>query len=136
MRKTGHERRGGDNWISMGKGGILHKQHSTPRVSLFIPYKVAKGPGSRIPLSHFRFTCGVTESRKSFEFHDDWTLPEQRHRVMDEAWIGYSVFTERSASIESVQIGRQNKWDVVRNFQGQADKWADMSDDEEESPPS
>ena len=127
LRKTGHEKRGGDDWISNGKGGVWHRQHTTPRVSLFTPYKVSKGPANRIPLSHVRFTCGVTESGKSFEFHDDWTLPDRKHKVLEEPWIGYSVFVERSASNESVQASRIIEGRNLRDNRG---AWADCSGDE------
>ena len=127
IRKTGHEKRGGDDWISNGKGGVWHRQHTTPRVSLFTPYKVSKGPANRIPLSHVRFTCGVTESGKSFEFHDDWTLPDRKHKVLEEPWIGYSVFVERSASNESVQASRIIEGRNLRDNRG---AWADCSGDE------
>ena len=126
LRKTGHDKRGGDDWISRGEEGSWHRQHSTPRVSLFTPYKVAKGPASRIPLSHVRFTCGVTESGESFEFHDDWTLPSQKHRVLKEPWVGYTIFTERSANLERVQLLRfDEKNNNKMKLQGKVNAWAD-----------
>ena len=130
LRKTGHEKRGGDDWISRGDKGCWHRRHCTPRVSLFTPYKVARGPASRIPLSHVRFTRGVTESGQAFEFHDDWTVPEQKHRVLEEPWVGYTIFTEMSASLWAQTCARWPFRGVLgQDIQKLLDKrcaWADL----------
>jgi hypothetical protein len=131
LRKTGHEKRGGDDWISRGQNGTWHRQHSTPRVSLFTPYKVAKGPKARVPLSHVRFTYGTTESGKTFEFHDDWTLPSRKHYVLEEPWVGYSIFTERSTGHENVQGSRVGRLHEDGNeIRDKISQWHEVSDDE------
>ena len=66
-----------------------------------------------------RFTSGVTASGRSFEFHDDWTKPERSHLVLDEAWVGYTVFAERGVSLSSAQ-GRERVQNVVKS------NWADL----------
>ena len=124
LRKTGHDKRGGDAWISRGKDGIWHRQHTTPRRSLFTPYKVSKGPRSGISLNHIRFTRGVTESGKSFEFHDDWTLPETRHKVLEEPWLGYTVFAERDANLTDFQNGRLSKY-IEKAPKLETGRWSD-----------
>ena len=72
-------------------------------------------------LSHIRFTRGVMASGKTFEFHDDWTRPENRHKVLEEDWIGYSVFAERQMKLADFQQDRlddhvkmDEKWKVSR----------------------
>ena len=100
MMKTGHEQRGGDKWRSRGENGVWCRIHTTPRISLFTPYKVAQGPCGKTSMRQTRFTSGVTESGECFEFHDDWTLPQQRHKIMEEAWVGFTMFVERDCSLE------------------------------------
>ena len=130
IKNTGHERRGGDQWVCRGGQGIWHREHSTPRLSLFTPYKVAKGPSGKTALHQKRFTCGVTESGKSFEFHDDWSLPQRRHMVMEEPWVGYTIFTDRSVSLGQAQEYRTSilkERQVLLNAGRGA--WADMDSD-------
>ena len=88
------DKKGGDKWKTRGQAGVWHRTHNKPRRSLFTPYKVAKGPDSRIKLSAIRFTKGVTESGESFEFHDNWQNLSDAHKLMDQAWVGCSVFIE------------------------------------------
>ena len=68
IRTLGNKLRGGDRWKSRGEKGVWHRMHVTPRISLFTPYKDAKGPESNIAMQSSRFTCGVTESGRTFEF--------------------------------------------------------------------
>ena len=51
------------------------------------------------------FTYGITAEVRSFEFHDDWTKPERAHMALDEPWVGYTVFTERSEEYMATQKG-------------------------------
>ena len=94
IRRAANDVRGGDRWKSRGDRGVWHRWHTTPRMSLFTPYRVAKGPSQNIAIQSSRFTCGVTRDGKAFEFYGDWTRPENSHRLLPEPWIGYSVFTE------------------------------------------
>ena len=106
VRRAANDQRGGDRWKSRGVDGIWHRWHTSPRVSLFTPYRVAKGPASSIGLHQHRFTYGVTSAGRTFEFHDDWTKPERAHMVLDEPWLGYTVFTERGAELTKTQDKR------------------------------
>ena len=106
VRRAANDQRGGDRWKSRGVDGIWHRWHTSPRVSLFTPYRVAKGPASSIGLHQHRFTYGVTSSGRTFEFHDDWTKPERAHMVLDEPWLGYTVFIERGAELMKTQDKR------------------------------
>ena len=76
VRIASNDQRGGDRWTSCGVRGIWHRWHMPPRLSLFTPYKVSKGPGSRCCLHQHRSTYGVTSAGRSFDFDDDWTKPE------------------------------------------------------------
>ena len=96
IRKTGQEKKGGDRWQVRGEDGIWCRSHTTPRVSLFTPYKVARGPESRLAMTYQRYTYGVTESARKFEMCDDWTVPDRRYLVLEEPWIGHTIFHERS----------------------------------------
>ena len=126
IRKAGNDLRGGGRWKTRGKKGVWHRWHVTPRISLFTPYRVAKGPGKGTALSSSRFTCGVTASGESFEFFDDWTTLANRHRVLTESWVGYTIFKERSVSNLEVQLDRPSKHCTTSTK-----CWADcMSDDE------
>ena len=131
IKNTGYARRGGDQWRKKGEKGVWHRDHTTPRVSLFTPYKVAQGPSGRRPLNHVRFTYGVTEAGKCFEFHDDWTLPERKHMIMEEPWVGFTIFVERSASLSEalndVDIDGYRR-DVTTTDRRRA--WADVYDDD------
>ena len=75
VRRAANDQRGGDRWKSRGSEGIWHRWHTSPRVSLFTPYQVAKGPASNVGLQRHRFTYGITAEGRSFYFHDDWTKP-------------------------------------------------------------
>ena len=50
--------------------------HAKPRKSLFIPFKVAKGPAKNEKLSVVRSVKGVTQSGQKLEFHDNWQKSE------------------------------------------------------------
>ena len=131
IKNTGHARRGGDNWRKRGEGGVWHRDHTTPRLSLFTPYKVARGPPGKKSLNHVRFTYGVTERGRCFEFHDDWTLPERRHKLMEEPWVGFTVFAERgvclSQALNDIDADGYQR-DTTTTYDRRA--WADICDDE------
>ena len=125
IRSSGHADRGGDRWRCRGQHGIWHRSHTTPRASLFTPYRVARGPAKDVPLSVTRFTYGVTKSGKRFEFHDDWTLPQRRHMVLEEPWVGHTIFTERSVNLVDAQRKRLEDSSSCVRFEKLRGKWAD-----------
>ena len=47
-------------------------------------------------MNSIRFTRGVTESGVTFEFHDDWTKADNSHRLLDERWVGCTIFVEKT----------------------------------------
>ena len=125
IRRVGNDLRGGDRWKSRGDKGVWHRWHLTPRVSLFTPYKVAKGPTPNMSLQASRFTCGVTESGQAFEFVDDWTRPDNRHRTLSEPWIGFTIFTEKAG--DNFRIQQERNGDTISSSAG---RWADVSEEE------
>ena len=124
VRRAANDQRGGDRWKSRGVEGIWHRWHTSPRTSFFTPYKVAKGPASSVSLKRLRFTYGITAEGRSFEFHDDWTKPERAHMVLDEPWVGYTVFTERSEAYMATQKGSFCKAPIAARVSTSG--WADM----------
>lgn len=107
IQDKANDQKGGDRWKTRGIEGTWHRLHVTPRKSLFTPYKVAKGPGQGLKLTQTRFTRGITQSGQAFEFHDDWTVPMNSHRVMEESWVGSTVFVERdTTTLAEFQQGR------------------------------
>ena len=102
IRSQFKHKRGGDRWLCRGHKGVWQRFHSSPRDSLFTPFKVAKGPNAGVDIQSLRFTKGITKSGQRFEFHDRWRQPERAHRILDEPWIGYTVFAETSATLSEV----------------------------------
>jgi hypothetical protein len=94
-------RDGGDRWLRRGDGNIWQRAHTTPRMSLFTPYKVANGPASQHEFCPTRFTQGITRSGQRFEFHDSWQRPERRHFTLGEEWIGVTSFIDATQSLSS-----------------------------------
>ena len=131
MQDKSNDQQGGDRWKIRGKAGTWHWLHSTPRRSLFTPYKVAKGPGQGVKLNQTRFTKGITQSGRSFEFHDDWSIPLNAHRVLEEPWIGSTMFVEEHKStLHDIQMKRQDRGRAAEaEVQGSSIRravWADM----------
>ena len=132
IRKTGHELRGGDRWGSRGEDGVWRREHTTPRVSLFTPYKVAKGPGAKVAMAHQRITYGVTKSGKKFEMTDDWTLPDRQHLVLAEPWVGHTIFVERPKKSATGRMAGPNFGGTLeKEGRPRRPAWADVYDDEE-----
>ena len=103
------DRKGGDKWKSKGEDGIWHRLHLKPRKSLFIPFKVTKGPSSSDRLGRIRFTKGVTRSGQEFEFHDNWQDPMTAHRILDEHWVGCTTFIdEDKVDLLAIQLTRDS----------------------------
>ena len=125
VRAAANDQRGGDRWRSRGAEGVWHRWHTSPRTSLFTPYKVAKGPASSISLKRLRFTYGVTAKGRCFEFHDDWTKPERAHMVLDEPWTGYTIFTERREGYAATLNGRSGDTSAAAVASTLTSRWAD-----------
>ena len=84
-----------DSWSSVGVEGIWKREHRRPRVSLFTPMRVAKGPSANSHLSRIRQTRGVRlDTLESFEIADDWTQSGNAHRRMSFPWVGTKTFQE------------------------------------------
>ena len=115
IMKTGHELRGGDRWIMKGERGVWYRAHTTPRLAKFTPYKVPKGPSSKLALSNIRFNFGVTGGGRRFEFHDNWSTPEERHKHLEEPWVGYTLFVEQGTSNS---IGQELRQDIEAQIAG------------------
>ena len=47
-----------DSWESRGEHGVWARRHSTPRLSLFTPYRVPRGPPKGLALGLKRRTIG------------------------------------------------------------------------------
>lgn len=121
IRKLRNDVRGGDRWRkSTGCNGIWHRWHNTLRVAMFTSFKVSKGPSSGTSLQSVRFTCGVIRSGEGFEIFDDWTRLENSHKVLDEPWVGYSVFTGKPGC--NFDLKRQ-RGDIPLSLGG--GRWAD-----------
>ena len=124
VRRSAHDQRGGDRWKSRGVVGVWHRWHTSSRTSLFTPYKVANGPASSVSLKRLRFTHGVTAAGKTCEFHDDWTKPGRAHMVLDEPWIGYTIFTTRGEEYMATQKGRLGE--TPSATRDSTSRWADV----------
>ena len=124
--------RGGDKWKCRGSSGVWQRVHVKPRRTLFTPFKVAKGPGPKANLSFMRFTKGVTQSGRQFEFHDKWNDPRNSHRMLDEPWVGCTVFTvEGEASLSDVQLKRSHDAEDLskkRALPTAKPRWSDILD--------
>ena len=76
-------------------------------------------------MNNIRFTRGVTESGVQFEFHDDWTVPASAHKLLDEPWIGSTVFFERGKSeLNDMNYGVDVQVEQVKSKM----KWSDVFD--------
>ena len=71
-----------------------------------------------------RFTCGVTEGGRTFEFFDNWTQPDNRHKVLDEPWIGFTVFHENAGGHLEFQKMRDGSDGVAAKIA----RWSDLEE--------
>ena len=108
---------------------------------MFTPFKVAKEPSSKEKLGSVRFTKGVTQSVRTFEFQDHWLDPKNAHKTPDESWVGCTTFVvQEKVSLFDVQLGRSistvdgSTMDDDGTRGGGASmvklKWADIFNDE------
>ena len=82
-----------DSWGRDGKDGRWTRIHRSARRALFTPFKVAGGPGSKVPLKKLRVTRGkFVSTNKTFKIIDDWSVRANSHRLLEAAWIGTTDF--------------------------------------------
>jgi hypothetical protein len=124
------DQKGGDHWKSRGEEGVWQRVHTKPRKSLFTPFKVAKGPKKSESLNIKRFTKGVTQSGREFEFHDDWQRSDNAHRMLEEKWIGCTTFVVKGrADLHDVQRDRLRDPELAeapRKKRSPALRWSDI----------
>jgi hypothetical protein len=90
-----------DSWGQEGKEGRWTIIHRTARRSLFTPFKVAGGPGTKSPLKKIRITRGkYLNSGKTFKIIDDWSVRANAHRMLESAWLGTTDFRESTEFID------------------------------------
>ena len=90
-----------DCWVARGEGGQWTRQHTTPRLSLFTPYRVPKGPPKNLKLKMTRRTVGRFTNGDEFDVQDDWTSGSQAHRFLRDGWTGRTEFTIADSIAES-----------------------------------
>ena len=89
------EERGVDSWIDQGIQGKWLRAHRTPRRSLFTPHRVSGGPAAGRRLKGSRITKGTyVGNGVTFTIVDNYHDPNLAHRVLGNAWVGTSEFTE------------------------------------------
>ena len=132
LKKTGSERKGGDRWRDRGRDGVWCRSHTTPRLSLFTPYKVARGPEAKTAMNFQRYTYGVTEHGDRFEICDDWTVPDRRHLMLAKPWVGHTIFIERSRIVGNERLSKEDFRKLV-NEEARHERvaWADLEDDDQ-----
>ena len=81
-----------DKWSNRGELQQWSREHSTARRALFTPFKVARGPGRKTKLMKVRVTEGIDEHGVHFKIEDDWTKPENSHRLLSASWVGRTTF--------------------------------------------
>ena len=77
-----------DGWESRGEHGVWVQRHSTPRLLLFTPYRVPRGPPKGLTLILKRRTIGKFVNGDSFDVTDDWSSGSQAHRFLKDGWTG------------------------------------------------
>ena len=82
----------GDSWESRGADGKWIRRHSAPRLALFTPFRVPKGPPKGQRLAMRRRTVGQFVGGGTFDVIDDWTSGSQAHRFLRDAWTGHTEF--------------------------------------------
>ena len=66
-----------------------------------MPFKVAGGPGTKVPLKKIRITRGkYFNTGRSFKVIDDWSVRANAHRLLEGPWIGTTDFREVAEFID------------------------------------
>ena len=77
-------------------------------------------------MNAMRFTRGITSSGRAFEFHDDWTVPNSAHKLLDEPWIGSTIFLEKNrTTLSDLDYGQVV--DLPKKLEKK--KWSDLIDE-------
>ena len=85
-----------DSWEARGEQGVWIRRHSTPRLSLFTPFRVPRGPPKGLALGLKRRTIGKFINGDAFDVVDDWTSGSQAHRFLRDGWTGRTEFSVAS----------------------------------------
>ena len=88
----------GDTWSSRGQNGNWIRSHATPRLAMFTPFRVPRGPAKNQRLAMRRRTVGTFLSGGDFDVTDDWTSGSQARRFLRDAWTGRTEFTVATPS--------------------------------------
>ena len=89
-------------------GNAETRAHRTPRRSLFTPHRVSGGPAAGRRLKGSRITKGTyVGNGVTFTIVDNYHDPNLAHRVLGNAWIGTSEFTEDFA-IDNIGGNQKN----------------------------
>ena len=88
-----------DCWISRGKSGNWTRCHNQLRLSLFISYRVPRGPPTNVQLSSIRRTRGTFVSGEEFCVEDQLTGSSTAHRFLKDAWVGVTEFVEANVKV-------------------------------------
>ena len=82
-----------DSWGSRGENGVWVRRHSTPRLSLFTPYRFPRGPSKGLALGLKRRTIGKLLNGDAFDVTDDHFVGSQAHRFLKDGWTGRTEFS-------------------------------------------
>ena len=67
--------------------------HTKPRISLFTPMKVARGPTAGSEVGEWRTTEGVYQDGTTFLVKDRWKAAADPHAHLAQPWTGITTFT-------------------------------------------
>jgi hypothetical protein len=77
---------------------------------MFMPHRVAGGPGRDIKLTKTRVTIGkFVASGEEFKIIDHYTEPKAAHMMLEHAWVGTTEFKEL-INHEGANINASTKW--------------------------
>ena len=85
-----------DCWEKRGEDGTWIRRHTNPRLALFTPFRVPRGPPKSAHLGMVRRTVGRFVNGDQFDVEDDWTSGSQAHRFLRDGWTGRTIFSVRS----------------------------------------
>ena len=88
-----------DQWLHpAGRDGKTWcRSHSTPRLCLFTPMKVARGPLYAQEVGEVRVTYGEYEvTGEKFVIQDNWKESTAPHKNLQRHWAGFTVFSKDS----------------------------------------
>ncbi len=83
-----------DSWLSRGKdaGKTWTRAHNTPRICLFTPMRVGRGPAHGDEVGNIRVTCGMFDNGERFYLEDDWKTSVEPHAKQARHWTGVTTF--------------------------------------------